>query len=104
MNFIKLLKNSFLPLFLILIFLNGCSKDDDNDPEEEPVSEFYQNALTTAKSSELLGTWTIVSAEYAGEVVQVPINFDVCGRDYFTYLKTVIMKNIYILSLHAIPR
>lgn len=75
-------------VFVLLIAL-GCSKDSDDPADPD---NFYKGAITNASSVDLLGYWSIFEAEYEGQIVDVPINYTECGRDFFVYRDTGIYQ------------
>lgn len=70
-----------LLFFLIVIFIS-CSNNDD---DENTIDNFYSGALSSATMANLTGTWAIFSAEFDGIQVDVPIDYQDCGRDFFVY-------------------
>lgn len=80
----------FLLLFFLLQF--SCSKDDGDNG----FFGFYSDADKSAKSQKLIGIWAIFSAEFNGEIVDIPVNYQDCGRDFFVYTS----NNIYTEYLY----
>lgn len=70
-------------LYLLFVFVLSCSKDDNGGPSEG--NGFYGGADTSASTSKLVGFWAIFSAGFEGEITEVPINNQSCGRDFFVY-------------------
>lgn len=65
-----------LCLFLLLTF-SFCG-EDDNFTEPDIIQK-------DAKKEDLVGIWSIYKVEINGKEAQVPVNFEECGRDFFTY-------------------
>jgi len=89
MNKNRALNTSFL-LVLGAILILGCTKDDDTDPQEETLPQekadaFYTNAVTDAKASDLLGYWSFYDVEFQGRKKAIPVNYESCDRDYFSF-------------------
>ncbi|MGB7395545.1 MAG: lipocalin family protein [Pricia sp.] len=82
-----LIPSILLGLGAFLFF--GCTKDDDTEPEpEEEIEEidaFYKNAITSAKPSDILGTWSFYEVEFEGRKTDVPVDYESCDRDHFNF-------------------
>ncbi len=66
--------------FSALIFSTlSCSKDDD------PEDKLYNDTLRSAKAENLMGTWSIYTVAYEGREAVVPVTYEECGRDFFTF-------------------
>lgn len=63
---------------LSLFFVFSCGTDDTNLDNNETIQ-------TDAKKEDLVGIWSIYEVELNGVKVNVPINFEECGRDFFIY-------------------
>lgn len=63
---------------LSLSFLISCGTDDDVLEDNEIIQK-------DAKKEDLVGVWSIFSVELNDVKVDVPINFEECGRDFFIY-------------------
>ncbi|WP_372756359.1 hypothetical protein [Mariniflexile sp.] len=70
--------NKFFALFSSIIFvvITSCSTE-----EEGP----NRGVMTDAKKEHLFGVWSIYQVEHQGESVNVPVNLEQCGRDFFIY-------------------
>ena len=66
---------------ILINFLISCEKDDDLTAEDS----FYSGAVTTADKADLNGTWAFYGGIYEGRQVQLPVNFQECGRDFFSF-------------------
>ena len=73
---------SYLLLGFITI-LSSCSKDDDGPNASSP--SFYDGALSGASEAQLKGVWAIFKAGFEGVIVDIPIDYQSCGRDFFVY-------------------
>lgn len=69
-------------LLCLIIGLFGCSTDDD---EQSSSSSFYSGIDTAATITDLTGIWAIFSAEFQGVLVDIPIDYQDCGRNFFIY-------------------
>lgn len=69
-------------LISLTILMASCSNNDDGDSS---VNSFYSEADTSATEQELIGIWAVFTAEYEGETVDIPIDYQECGRDFFIY-------------------
>lgn len=78
----KIMKNKTLYFLFIIVFFHSCSKDDDSS---ENINNFFNGADSSASIEDLVGVWSIFSAEFEGEKAEVPINYAECGRDFFVY-------------------
>ena len=88
------MKPQYLVFAVLLIFAQfSCSKDDDG---VGTFFNFYSGADKSATKQELNGTWAIFRAEFEGRIVDVPINYQDCGRDFFIYAN----NNIYTEYLY----
>lgn len=82
--------NTYVLLVLSAFLFFGCTKEDDTDyqeetDEEEQIDPFYEDAITTAKSSDILGYWAFFEVEFEGRKTEVPVNYENCDRDYFNF-------------------
>ncbi|MGS2739312.1 hypothetical protein [Sinomicrobium sp. M5D2P17] len=71
-------------LLLFFLILSGCSGDDDN---VITLENFYKGALTSAKTEDLAGIWSVYEVEYEGEKTSVPVSYQGCGRDFFVFME-----------------
>jgi len=88
------------PLFkliicLLIVVLSSCGNDDDDESDPTNPNNFYNGALTSASESNLLGIWAIFSAEYDGILVDIPIDYEECGRDFFIYSENNIYREYF---------
>ncbi len=88
--------NTSILLVLGTFLFFGCTKEDDTEPQEE-IDSFYKNAITTAKTSDILGTWSFYEAEFEGRKTTVPVDYENCDRPYFTFAPNGIFKE-YIIN------
>ena len=84
-------------LIILVIGLFGCSNNDDDSDPTNP-NNFYNGALTSATESNLLGIWAIFSAEYDGILVDIPVDYQECGRDFFIYSENNIYREYFYQS------
>ena len=70
--------------YLILItfcFLTSCNQEDEYDFN----ADFYANANKSITVSDIVGTWAIFSLDFEGQIAEVPINYQECGRDFIVF-------------------
>jgi len=67
---------------ILAFFLLSCDADDDTTNGSD---SFYDGALKTLNEADLLGTWAIYNLGYNGEVIDVPVNYQECGRDFLLF-------------------
>lgn len=92
--------NKLSPVIVLLgLFLLGCSKDDDLTPEEK----FYDNALTSAQLTDIIGIWAIYEVEFDGTSVPVPINYPECDRDFFQFTENGDYNEYIIPNTGCVP-
>ncbi len=72
---------------IIFILVMGCSKDEAPSDDFLPIDNFYGESLNSATLDGLSGVWAIFNAQFNGEVSEIPIVYDSCGRDFFVYSK-----------------
>lgn len=70
------IKNQKVLFFILLIFCFSCGTDDVDE------SDTIQKDV---KETSLYGIWSIFNVELNGEIQEVPVNFEECGRDFFIY-------------------
>ena len=78
----KIMKNKTVYFLFIIVFFLSCSKNDDSS---ETINDFFSDADRSASIEDLVGIWSIFSAEFAGQKAEIPINYAECGRDFFIY-------------------
>ncbi len=77
------IKTIIFCLFPTLIFtFLGCTKETN---EEVLENAFYKNALVNADNNLLSGFWAITKAEFEGVQVEIPVNYQDCGREFFVF-------------------
>lgn len=87
-------------LFLFVFF--GCSKDDD--PIENNKDGFYSNALVNANPSYLSGSWSIFQASYKGNLVDIPVTYQDCGRDFFQFVENGLYREYLLTTSYECQR
>ena len=77
-------KTSIIKYFILILIISitSCSKDDDG---EDSISNFYSGAVTSASVQEIEGIWAFFSGEFEEILVDIPINYQDCGRDFFIF-------------------
>ncbi|MCX2838600.1 lipocalin family protein [Salinimicrobium sp. MT39] len=83
-------------LFVGLILVAGCSKDDDEISETGDL--FYKDALTSASMQQLNGVWAIYEVAFEGKTAGVPANYEECGRDFFQFTTNNVYRDYYHIS------
>ncbi|SOC81630.1 Lipocalin-like domain-containing protein [Salinimicrobium sediminis] len=83
-------------IFLFLILITGCSKDDDE--VAQPQDEFYKDALTSASIQQLSGVWAIYEVAFEGKSANVAATYEECGRDFFQFTATNTYRDYYYTS------
>ncbi len=86
----KILQQRFILVSLIMVLFGCSNNDDDTDPTN--TDNFYSGALTSAAESNLTGIWAIFNAEFEGIIVDIPIEYQDCGRDFFIYSENGIYR------------
>lgn len=82
---------------LFLIF--GCDRDDNSNDES-----WLAGALTSAKAKQLEGNWAIFQLVYSNQTLDVPVNFEDCGRDFFSFIgETDFIEYIFSNSFECTP-
>ncbi|MBA6151539.1 lipocalin family protein [Gelidibacter maritimus] len=76
-----MLKRYLLCLLGCCLFLS-CSTDDDGS---DGHSNFYSGAKTSVKTSDLVGTWTIMKIGFKNQIADVPVTYRECGRDFVVF-------------------
>lgn len=76
------LNNYTLIILSFLLLLFSCTKE-----EVAPlnIDDFFKGASTSATNEDLVGVWAIFSAKFDGKIIEIPINYAQCGRDFFVY-------------------
>lgn len=88
---------NFTRILILLVFIfSGCSKDDDETPETR--DPFYKDALTSATTQQLAGTWAIYQVAFEGKNADVPPTYEECGRDFFQFTTTNTYRDFYHTS------
>ncbi len=68
--------------YIVIVIFASCSKNDD---QTNNIDNFYNGADATSSIDKLEGVWTILGVEFDGRLVEVPVNYENCGRDFFVY-------------------
>jgi hypothetical protein len=76
------MKKNLLLILMLLFAITSCDKDDDTT---EGSDSFYDGALKNLSANDLLGTWAIFDLGYQGETIEVPVNYQECGRDFLLF-------------------
>lgn len=94
--------NSRLLIYcLVLLFLQGCTKDDnDGDIESDP---FYKGAQANADLSLLYTYWSVYEVNFEGRTASVPITYGNCDRDFFKFFEQGSYKEFIIPNSLCIP-
>lgn len=73
-------------IFSAMIFaVSSCSKETE---EEVLENSFNKDALESAENNSLFGFWAITKAEFEGIQVEIPVNYQDCGREFFVFSET----------------
>lgn len=75
-------KRFWFVLFVVSSAFWSCNNDDDFPGSDR---NFYSGAYTAATDNDLLGTWAITRLEFFGQMVNVPVVYPKCGRDYMEF-------------------
>ncbi|MGJ8713944.1 MAG: lipocalin family protein [Maribacter stanieri] len=76
------LNNYTLIILSFLLLLVSCTKEED---APENIDDFFKGASTSATNEDLVGVWAIFSAKHDGKIIEIPITYTQCGRDFFVY-------------------
>ncbi len=84
------MKFKFPFLLLIISLLFSCSQEDEYDF----YTDFYSNADTSIIANNLVGIWSIYSLKFDGQTIQVPIDYQDCGRNYSVFKENGVYKEV----------
>ena len=81
------MKKIFIAI-LGLLTLTNCSEEDNSGGNQMALNTdilFYSNNDESANSQDVIGVWSVYSARFENQTIEVPSNFPFCGRDYFIF-------------------
>ncbi|WP_055436821.1 hypothetical protein [Lacinutrix algicola] len=73
--------NRLLLFLSFILILSSCSEDDENTITDS----FFNGAVTSANNQQLEGIWAIYQIKFEGQISDVPVDFEECGRDFFYF-------------------
>jgi hypothetical protein len=86
---------SIYSCLLFLFILSSCGSEDDTSDSGD---SFYDGALDSVKENDLYGTWAIFNLGFEGDIFEVPVNYEECGRDFMVLAENSVYTDYLYLD------